>query len=178
MRLRRMGWRKYETTISAIAKGLTSIGVQFDVIVGIARAGLPVLTSLTSRMSIRDVGILVMQRTVSDEPFSAFLPEARLLSYALPAALEDRSVLLVDNVVHSGKTASKAAALLREKGAGRIVCAALARYEEEYPFQVVAPIKLSQDDWVIWPWEHQKNNSLPYFGRSPKRKNLRSGESQ
>jgi hypoxanthine phosphoribosyltransferase len=156
MGLKKMGWSRYETAVGEIAHRLSSEYAPVEAIVGIARAGLPLATSLASALSVTDVGVLFMRRTISDEPFSSFLDEPALLGYGLPFRIEARRILLVDNVVHSGKTILSAVAFLESQGARNVVCAALAKYKSSYDVDVIAPVKLHEDEWVIWPWDWRR----------------------
>lgn len=151
-----MTWEDYEKTVAEIIAHIRSRHLLIEGVVGIARAGLPLLVSTASFLEIRDVGVLFIQRTTSDQPFAMFLPDAEFLGDGIPFPLQGRSVLLVDNVLHSGKTATKALNILRGMGAKVVEVASLARYQDEYAFQFFAPIKLAEDEWMIWPWDRAR----------------------
>lgn len=151
-----MSWQEYEDAVGKIIANLATADIRVDAIVGISRAGLPLTTSISSALSISDVGVIFMRRTLSDEPFSTFYTNARMLGFAIPFSLVGRSVLLLDNVVHSGMSMYAATQLLNEHGAGSVICGALARYELEYKFDLIAPIKLGKQEWVVWPWDKRR----------------------
>lgn len=97
-------------------------------VVGILRRGVPLARALAERLSnLRGeevpVGELRLKRYADD--LSVLHDEPRLEEDELPFAVEGADLLLVDDVIYSGRTFLKAVGHLVGRGAGRVRLAAL-----------------------------------------------------
>jgi hypoxanthine phosphoribosyltransferase len=104
-------WDRYDEHVKCLSKKLENR--DFDRIVGIARGGLPLMTSLSHILGIRNNGIIQIQRTLEDGGLDKL--EEPVFEGALNIGMFEK-VLLVDDIVGEGKTLELAIKILEEDG--------------------------------------------------------------
>lgn len=148
-----LSWEQYDDLVRVAIKRISADHFKPDVIVGIARGGLPLLTTLSSFFSIREVGVIFVQKTVTDEIFADRFPSAILHGVGLPYPIASRNVLLVDSIIRSGQTMKTSLAVLKELGADSAKVVSLCKQRGMYDFDPFAPLEIEQDDWIVFPWD-------------------------
>ncbi len=141
-----VSWANYGRIASSLAKMVKSTQKRYDLVVGIARGGVPLAMAvsdhLNARMDIINIksykGIMMRHRP-------------RILS-TLSDNTRGKRVLLVDDLIDSGGTMDAAIKYLKKKGVQEISTAVLfkkpwSRIKPDFCLKTV-------DQWVIFPWEH------------------------
>ena len=147
-----LSWVRYENSINLIIEAIKKEGIQFDHIVGIARGGMPILTSLASHFGVRDVGVIFMQKTLSDNAFADRVPEAICKGTGFSFDTKGKRVLLVDDILRSGNSVQAAICILNDHGAEVAKVISLFSQNNEYPFDYFAPHPVTPDSWIEFPW--------------------------
>jgi len=140
-------WNGIYSMLLELAERVRANNFEPDILVGISRGGwLPtrVLSDLLENPCITSVGaaFYVGLYEKSQEP---------ILTHPLSISAYDKKVLLVDDVVDTGKSAMLIRSHIDRKGAKEIVLLTL--YYK--PWSVVIPDFYSKEtkDWIVFPWE-------------------------
>jgi len=140
-------WNGIYSMLLELAERVRANNFEPDILVGISRGGwLPtrVLSDLLENPCITSVGaaFYVGLYETSQEP---------ILTHPLSISAYDKKVLLVDDVVDTGKSAMLIRSHIDRKGAKEIVLLTL--YYK--PWSVVIPDFYSKEtkDWIVFPWE-------------------------
>ena len=124
------------------------------ILVGVSRGGLPLLTVLASYLKSREVGVAFSESTLSDEPFSERLSAVSCNLLACGSDITDRHVLVVDDMIRSGRTASAVIdAVLKFRPASIAVYAPFVEPLER-SFNVYANRSIDEHTWVVFPWDN------------------------
>jgi uncharacterized protein len=153
MSLRKLSWSEYNTLVRVLVDYVRAISFQPDAIVGIARGGLPLLTTLASALGVRDVGVVFMQNTLSDNAFPDRPAVAVCRGVAIPFAIDNKSILLVDDILRSGQSAAKSILELQKLGASAIKIVTLYKQDEDYSFEYYSSERVDKSAWIIFPWD-------------------------
>ncbi|MEV3874166.1 phosphoribosyltransferase family protein [Streptomyces sp. NPDC049906] len=147
-----LGWEDLGTLLARIADGIRKEGFVPDVVIGVARGGLPAASHLTCVLDVPVLHTVRVRRTESDARYAAKLAP-RLESAELPGVGPGTKVLVVDDVVGTGATAD----LVRDHLLGLGVdpsdlrFAALVRNHRSGYRPDHCPAVI--DDWIVFPWE-------------------------
>ena len=161
MSLIQMTWEQYIHRMNQILNHFQERNYRPDIVVGIARGGLLPMVSISGYYKIREVGIVFMRKTATEDAFSPMLPEAVCLGYGIPFSIDGRSILLVDNIIQTGQTVKGASNILLGLGAKSIVIASICKHKGIYDFDYYSPMEVEEDDWVVFPWDNLlSGNSL------------------
>jgi hypoxanthine phosphoribosyltransferase len=150
----KLSWDQYNDLARNLIKHINETNFRPELIIGIARGGLPLLTTIASAFSTREVGVLFIQNTVADEAFSARLPEAVCHGVGIPYQVQDRKVLLVDDIIRSGQSIKQSIKILEELGAKAIKVITLYKQKGEYPFDYYSPVEVKKETWIVFPWDN------------------------
>lgn len=150
-----LSWNEIDQAMDLLEAGLG--GQQFDVIVGIARAGLVPAVMLAHRLGVRQFAVLEIRRTASDGINSAKRPPIVTGSFNASAILRKR-VLLVDDIVGEGLTMKVARDWVQERAVSVSTCCIVVN-KANLPH---TNIGLAVDHWgclvhrwVRFPWERR-----------------------
>jgi hypoxanthine phosphoribosyltransferase len=149
-RLLVLDWETAGELVDRLVDDIRASGFLPDVVVGIARGGLPLAVALSHRLGVADFRVLGIQRNASDSRYSD-RGSARLDYFSPDGDLTGRRVLVAEDIVGDGGTLAVALPLLTAKGAAEVRTATLVRNvngatEVDYEGVVV-------DDWTVFPWE-------------------------
>ena len=142
-----LSWDLFGVAVRELAQQVAGHGYRPDLVLGIARGGLPIAGGIAYALGAKVVGTVNVEfytgiETHLDEP--VVLPPLLDLS-----ALEGARVLLVDDVADSGRTL----ALVLDLLAGRVTeCRSAVLYEK--PASVVRPDYAWRrtERWITFPW--------------------------
>ena len=146
-------WEKFQKLSLEISSYITRNNNYPDAIIGIARGGLPLMTTLSSFLKIRSVGVIFMESTITDDIFSIRHQKAICNGYYLPPDLTDKDVLLVDDIIRSGATVKAALGLLAKENPKSIEIVSIFK-QDSYEFRCFAPEKIKSNDWIVFPWDN------------------------
>ena len=150
-------WQQFGTAVRELAQTVADDGFVPDLVLGIARGGLPVAGGLAYALGAKAVGTLNIEfytgvNTVLDEP--VVLPPLLDID-----AVRGSTVLVVDDVADSGRTLELVAELISEHVRESRIAVL---YDK--PCSLVRPHYSwrSTDRWITFPWSAQP----PVTGRN------------
>lgn len=143
---RYIDWTAYGDLVSDLTRMIRSGGQSFDLIIGIARGGIPVAMVIADQLG---VGIDIIN--VKSYTGIAARKKPRIIS-TLTEDVKGKEVLVVDDLIDEGDTMTTVIAYLRRGKPKHLTTAVLfkkpwSRYEPDYSLEVL-------DEWVVFPWEH------------------------
>ena len=140
-------WSQLYESLLAIAQRIRSSGYRVDLVVGVARGGVVAARILTDLLEAPQLGFVHVSFYV-DLAQTAPKPTLRC-----PAELdvEDRNVLLVDDIADSGRSLQLAKSHLQSQGPDAIRTATI--YYK--PTSCIIPDYYDKQaqKWVVFPWE-------------------------
>ena len=151
-----LSWPEYGNLAEALAEKVRSSGKQFDLVIGIARGGMPVAMVVSDHLGVR-VDFINVKSYDGVTKVSA----PRILS-TLTEAVEGKNILLVDDLVDQGDTLEAMKEYLRKQKPRVLETAVLfkkpwSKAEPDYYLEVV-------DKWVVFPFELSEINRLIQSG--------------
>lgn len=142
-----IGWEEFGSLAEDLANRIKKDGVHFDLVVGVARGGVPLSMVVADRLLL-PVDFINVKSYVEQGKRS----EVRILS-TLTSDAKNKDVLLVDDLVDEGETISKLMEYLRERYSPvRLRTAVL--YKKPWSRIIPDYFMGTTDAWVIFPWEH------------------------
>jgi hypoxanthine phosphoribosyltransferase len=149
---RYIGWAEYGNLTQALAEKVRSSGKTFDLVIGIARGGIPVAMVVSDYLGIEIDTITVKSYSGIGERGSI-----RILS-TLIEDIKGKRVLLVDDLVDQGDTMIRLKGFLSEKGAKDVETAVLFKK----PWSKIHPDYFLEtaEEWVVFPFELSEVNRL------------------
>ncbi|MGD0477747.1 MAG: phosphoribosyltransferase family protein [Nitrososphaerales archaeon] len=149
---RYVGWAEYGNLTEALAEKVRLSGKTFDLVIGIARGGIPVAMVVSDRL-----GVKIDTITVKSYSGIAERGSVRILS-TLTEDIKGKRVLLVDDLVDQGDTMSGVKGFLSEKGAKVVETAVLFKK----PWSKIKPDYFLErtGEWLVFPFELSEVNSL------------------
>ena len=156
-RLHYVSWSEYGELVTKLAESVASSGKKFDLVIGIARGGIPVAMVVADRLGITIDFLNVKSYTDVGE---------RVKPRILTTITEDtfgKRVLVVDDLVDGGDTMETVTRYLQSEGPKAVKTAVLftkpwSTFRPDYSLQVV-------DSWIVFPYERGEVRR----SRSPKR---------
>ena len=144
-RLRHIGWSEYGRLLDKLAKAVTADRVKFDLVIGVARGGIPVAMVVSDRL-----GAKVDFINVKSYDGIGTRTKPRILT-TITENLRGERVLLVDDIVDQGDTMRAVTEYLRANSPAEIKTAALftkpwSTVEPDFSLGVV-------ESWVVFPYE-------------------------
>jgi hypothetical protein len=152
-----MTWPDLQRIITRIADEIRSGGTP-QILVAISRGGLVPAVMLSHLLDVRDLRVLTISHTVDDQVYAAKTGTPRVRRPETLGAIDGTDVLVVDDIVGSGKTLSIARTELATHHPGRIRTMALTANAAKWPpSQPGRPdyIGMLIHSWVAFPWERQ-----------------------
>jgi hypoxanthine phosphoribosyltransferase len=140
-------WDLFGSAVRQLAQQVVDSGFAPDLVLGIARGGLPVAGGLAYALGAKAVGTMNVEFYTGIE---ATLAEPVVLPPLLDMdAVTGSTVLVVDDVADSGKTLDLVLRLVRER-----VTDARTAVVYDKPRSVIRPdyVWRSTDRWIVFPW--------------------------
>jgi hypothetical protein len=140
-------WELFGSAVRHLAQQVADSGFAPDLVLGIARGGLPVAGGLAYALGAKAVGTLNVEFYTDAD---ATLEEPVVLPPLLDLdAVTGSRVLVVDDVADSGKTLDLVLRLVRER-----VADARTAVIYDKPRSVIRPdfVWRSTDRWIVFPW--------------------------
>jgi len=144
-RFRYVGWTEYGKLVESLAKLVQSAGTRFDLVIGIARGGLPVAMVVSDRLGAKVDFINVKSYT------GLGTRTAPKILTTITEQIRGEQVLLVDDIVDGGDTMRTVTDYLATKGPAAVKTAALftkpwSSLRPDFSLSVV-------EGWVVFPYE-------------------------
>ena len=142
---RHIGWAEYGDLTETLAKKVRAASVKFDLVVGIARGGIPVAMVVSDQLAVPIDFINVKSYTGIAERATP-----KVLS-TLSERISGKSLLLVDDLVDQGDTLSFVKSYLESQNPSAVKTAVLfkkpwSKAEPDFYLEVV-------DKWIVFPFE-------------------------
>ncbi|MGD1054652.1 MAG: phosphoribosyltransferase family protein [Nitrososphaerales archaeon] len=149
---RYIGWVEYGNLTEALAEKVSSSGKTFDLVIGVARGGIPVAMVVSDRL-----GVKIDTITVKSYRDIAERGSVRILS-TLTEDIKGERVLLVDDLVDQGDTMSGVKGFLSKKGAKVVKTAVLFKkpWSKTHPDYFLETTR----KWIVFPFELSEVNHL------------------
>ncbi len=143
----KLTWGDIEEQCRALAKEIKEQAVSFDVIIGIARGGWIPARLLSDILDNDEVDTV---RVKFYESVGKTAKEPVIL-HPIQIDIEDKEVLLVDDIADTGESLAATVEHLREKKVKSIFVVTLLKK----PISKFTPDLFAKEtpDWVIFPWE-------------------------
>src|SRR5438876_1453293 len=142
---RYIDWTDYGKLVAELTDRIRSRGQTFDLIIGIARGGIPVAMVIADQLEVQIDFINVKSYTGV-----AAREKPRIIS-TLTEDVKGKRVLVVDDLIDEGDTMSTVLAYLKPRKPESLNTAVLVKHpwsnHEPYYFLEVL------DKWVVFPWE-------------------------
>ncbi len=156
-RLHYVTWTEYGEMVTKLAENIAASGKKYDLVIGIARGGIPVAMVVADQLGTRIDFLNVKSYTDVGE---------RVKPQILTTITEDifgKRVLVVDDLVDGGDTMETVTRYLNTEGPKALKTAVLftkpwSSFRPDYSLRVV-------DSWIVFPYERGEVRR----SRSPKR---------
>jgi uncharacterized protein len=157
-RFRYIGWPEYGRYLEKLAEMVAADGNKFDLVIGIARGGVPVAMVVSDRLGAKVDFINVKSYTGLGTR-----AKPKILS-TITEHIRGENVLLVDDIVDGGDTLSTVTDYLAANAPAAIKTAALftkpwSSLHPDYSLGVV-------ESWVVFPYERGEVRRLRAGGKS------------
>ncbi len=141
----RMSWTSYGKMSSSLAQKIKKSAAKFDLIIGIARGGIPLAMVIGDKIGVR-IDIINVKSYTGVRQRS----KPQILS-TINSSIKGKRILLVDDLIEEGDTMRMIVGLLRKMGAAKITTAVMltkpwSKFKPDFKVRQV-------DRWVIFPWE-------------------------
>jgi len=152
VRFRYLTWSEYGSLVTALAERVASSGREFDVVVGIARGGLPVAMAVADEIEAGLDFVTVRSYTGIGERSSP-----RILR-TVTESVAGRRVLVVDDIIDHGETMQTVVGHLNGRRPGLLQTASIftkpwSRFDPDFSLRKVA-------SWVVFPYERREVDRL------------------
>ena len=147
-----LSWDRMEQMCVQISEDIRSKNVKIDKIIAVSRGGLipaRILSGLLNNKNLFTIRITFYTKpgVTRDTPH---------LAEDLSTDVTDKNVLVVDDVVESGKTLALARNYLKERGARKVFTAALLDKHVDGKEKAAVPdffCEKIDNKWIVYPWE-------------------------
>ncbi|MDA4128337.1 MAG: phosphoribosyltransferase [Thaumarchaeota archaeon] len=139
-------WTHYGDLVSDLTEAIKSSGQEFDLVIGIARGGIPVAMVIADQLGV-SVDIINVKSYIG----IAKRNKPKIIS-TLTENVKGKKVLVVDDLVDEGDTMETVLSFLKKARPAKLMTAVLfkkpwSRFDPDFCLKVV-------DKWVVFPWEH------------------------
>jgi hypoxanthine phosphoribosyltransferase len=140
-------WKKIHEASLKLASEIARERLEIDLIVGILRGGYIVARILSDMLGTENIGVVEVKFYKGIEERA----ERPIITQPLTADVKGKNVLVVDDVVDSGRTLEIVTEQVRLRGA-RSARTAVLFYK---PKSIIRPDFFAQEtsEWVVFPWE-------------------------
>jgi hypoxanthine phosphoribosyltransferase len=143
-----VSWSQVQRLARRLALKVRDSGFRPDLLVAIARGGYPVARLISDYLGILDLTEIKVEHYLG----TLKAPVARV-RYAIPAPVEGRRILLVDDVTDTGDSFVVALEHLRSRGTPREVRTAALHHKRVSPYVPdFYARKVIRWRWIIYPW--------------------------
>lgn len=151
-------WSAYGERVSSLARKVLSSHKKFDLVVGVARGGIPVAMFVADRLGVKIDIINVKSYLGVGKRL-----QPKIVS-TLTEAVQGKNVLVVDDLVDEGETMATIISYLNSERPRQINTAVLfkkpwSKFKPDFYLETL-------DKWVVFPWEHGEVKRLKAAGKS------------
>jgi uncharacterized protein len=144
-RLYYVSWSQYGDLVTKLSENVAAAGERFDLVIGIARGGLPVAMVVSDTLGVKVDFLNVKSYTDVGER-----TKPQILS-TITEKIAGKRVLIVDDLVDGGATMESITAYIRAQNPFSVKTAVLftkpwSTFKPDFSLRVV-------DTWVVFPYE-------------------------
>ncbi len=145
VKFRFISWARYGSLVERLAKKISTRGSTYDLVIGIARGGIPVAMVISDRLGTRVDIVNVKSYTGIAERL-----KPKILS-TLTEDITGKKLLVVDDLVDGGETMRTVVDFLGLESPAKIATAVVFRkpWSKFNPDFFVETV----DEWIVFPWE-------------------------
>lgn len=147
-----MSWDDFNIHVKGLAGTLASRQPRPDVLIGVARGGLPLLTAMAHRLGLENIGVALVRSTVTDDPFADRFSTAQSRGLIASCDLRDKCVAVVDDIIRSGRTIHTVLNELAQHQPAQVQVAALYAEKRDFAFDYICSSDVHPDTWIEFPW--------------------------
>jgi uncharacterized protein len=145
-----ISWARYGKMADMMVKKIKGKRYKFDLVIGIARGGIPLAMVISDRLGVRIDLINVKSYYKSSYGTRGKRTKPRIIS-TISSSLEGKRVLLVDDLIEEGDTMRLLRGYIEGMHPSTIKTAVFfrkpwSRFEPDFYIRTV-------DRWVVFPWE-------------------------
>lgn len=152
--INKLSWEEFENFSKLIAQDILKMKINKEKVclLGTARGALPLLTYISHKTGIRNISIVQLQMTNSDNPFD--YGEVKILLEAIREEFDD--FIILEDIIYKGSTVREIIKILNSKNKNikKIYSLIL---DEAYPTidsnKVYSASLLKAEKWIKFPWE-------------------------
>lgn len=167
MQVEYVSWARFVRLCGVLYRRILASGFEPDMIIAITRGGYPPARVLADYFDISDLLSLKVEHYRGPDKM-----RAAIVPYPFPASLQDRRVLVVDDVSDSGDSLSAALAHLGEKGIPQSLKTAVLHHKKTSAFTPdYYAHRVLKWRWITYPWAVVEDLSvlLGRLERAPRR---------
>jgi hypoxanthine phosphoribosyltransferase len=143
-------WEDMYESFLELARKIRKAGFKPDIVVGVARGGWPVARVMSDLLENPEVANVKAE-------FYLGVAETRkepVITQPVSASVQNKKVLVVDDVADTGKSLALVKEHLKERGAG-VVRIATIYYK---PWSILKPdwFERQTERWIVFPWERKE----------------------
>lgn len=143
--LRYIGWEEYGRLAEALANKIISSSLQFELVIGIARGGIPLAMVVADRLGVK-LDIVNVKSYIAINKRKT----PKIVS-TLTEKIKGKTILLVDDLVDNGDTMNTVIDYLKDEGPLDIKTAVLfkkpwSKFQPDFFIELVT-------QWIVFPWE-------------------------
>lgn len=145
-------WEKIENMCIQIVEQIKNKNIKIDKIIAISRGGLipgRIISGILNNSNLSTIRVTFYTKpgVAKDKPH---------LAEDLSTDVTNKNILVVDDVVESGKTLSLTYNYLMERGAKKVFTAALLDKKVDGKVKLMSPdffAERIENKWIVYPWE-------------------------
>ncbi len=144
-RLWHLGWARYGTMANSLASMVKAKGTKFDIVIGIARGGIPLAMVIADAIEVR-------MDIINVKSYTGIRQRGKpMILSTLTSGIKGKRVLLVDDLIEEGETMHTVLGFLSKEKPLEIRTAVLfkkpwSKFEPDFYLKVV-------DKWIVFPWD-------------------------
>jgi hypoxanthine phosphoribosyltransferase len=142
-------WNDIESYCEDISNGIKKDAFTPDMIISIGRGGMIPARILSDKLGLHNVHLfgIKLYNDVGEQ-----MENAEIENFDI--CVKDKNILLVDDLVDSGKTMEILVNEMTNRGAKKIAKAALLKKDIDNSYSVdYYSAYFEKDEWVVFPWE-------------------------
>jgi hypoxanthine phosphoribosyltransferase len=144
-KFRYISWADYGKLSASLVEHLQSPALRFDLVIGVARGGIPLAMVVSDQLDVK-IDII----NVKSYEGIAERERPRIIS-TLTESVKGKRILLIDDLVDEGATMGTVVKYLRKEKPRELKTAVLfkkpwSKFEPDFYLETL-------DEWIVFPWE-------------------------
>lgn len=146
-----LSWKEFEELSNLIVEDIERKGFDKNKIclLGAARGALPLLTYISHKTNIRNISVVQLQMTNSDNPFD--YGEVKVLFEGIRNEFQD--FIILEDIIYKGNTVKEILKLLKNKNIKAIYSLVIDEKYLPMKHRVSSACMIKTEQWIKFPWE-------------------------